>query len=785
MIVNATSSKRVTLGRLGENKTRTIRFDIREIKEEFPGAEFMVLNRRPTESAAYPVSSSYVTVNGHHLDWTVQSGDLLYQGMGECEIVASVDDKIAKTQIYLTEVLKALDGAGNPPAPWKSWVDDVEDAADRAEAAAAVAVHAPEIVEGVWYVWDAEQGEYVTTGVTAEGQEGAPGQDGYSPAATVSKSGSTATISITDKNGTTTASVSDGDPSAIIDDTAGSGDTGKVWSADKSAELLSALHGVEGTVDEMLVERFVGETVTLTNTENTLAFFNGKAGTMASTNVCTYEDGLATFKPLSNSTEKSPYVKHDCAKGSGTWLVGFKFRFTKTDSDLGNPENFRVYLGASNSTDISYTFGEWIDFSKIVTTNLTRIYITARNFETAPTKDQLQLEVKEMYVYDVASVDADMRTYIANKQITDYRDGTAIYTIGGEVKYPKLINAKNFGVKGDGVTDDTSAIRSLFLSTEGDFYFPDGTYKITGTITLPKNSSIVGDGDTTVFDMSSCDDLTECVFRSGSGGSSVYPYIYIHYKNCAVRNVKIIGNDTLQEKRHAGIAILDTEKCTVEDVTIYNINFDAEQDNNAVVSGYGILVTRSQLVSVERCHVVRCGYECIGIVDDCNYCVVRDCYAQDGWRTCIQVHRGSCNTLIENCFMKQTHTKYHAAFTVHGVSDYHVKNLSVNNCVIECTQNGAQPDSENAPAQIMSYTDNTVFTSNRVSGGKRALYIDASSYNAKIMGNEMQCNEDSDYGVTLKSHDTIVIGNRLDNQASTPVNLISYNPILVGNIGIS
>ena len=45
------------------------------------------------------------------------------------------------------------------------------------------------------------------------GQNGAPGQngqDGYSPTATVSKSGDTATITITDKNGTTTASVKDG-----------------------------------------------------------------------------------------------------------------------------------------------------------------------------------------------------------------------------------------------------------------------------------------------------------------------------------------------------------------------------------------------------------------------------------------------------------------------------------------------------------------------------------------------------------------------------------------------
>lgn len=73
-----------------------------------------------------------------------------------------------------------------------------------------------------------------------DGQDGAPGQDGqdgYSPSASVTKSGSTATISITDANGTTTAEVSDG--SALIDDTAGTGDTGKAWSADKVTSELS------------------------------------------------------------------------------------------------------------------------------------------------------------------------------------------------------------------------------------------------------------------------------------------------------------------------------------------------------------------------------------------------------------------------------------------------------------------------------------------------------------------------------------------------------------------
>ena len=43
-----------------------------------------------------------------------------------------------------------------------------------------------------------------------DGADGQDGQDGYSPTATVSKSGDTATITITDKNGTTTTTVKDG-----------------------------------------------------------------------------------------------------------------------------------------------------------------------------------------------------------------------------------------------------------------------------------------------------------------------------------------------------------------------------------------------------------------------------------------------------------------------------------------------------------------------------------------------------------------------------------------------
>lgn len=53
-----------------------------------------------------------------------------------------------------------------------------------------------------------ERGEKGDKGDT--GAQGVAGQDGYSPSATVTKVGDTATITITDKNGTTTAQISDG-----------------------------------------------------------------------------------------------------------------------------------------------------------------------------------------------------------------------------------------------------------------------------------------------------------------------------------------------------------------------------------------------------------------------------------------------------------------------------------------------------------------------------------------------------------------------------------------------
>lgn len=71
----------------------------------------------------------------------------------------------------------------------------------------------------------------------APGQDGQPGADGFSPTATVTKSGSTATISITDKNGTTTATVSDGQDGQDGDDGYTPVKGTDYWTASDKAEM--------------------------------------------------------------------------------------------------------------------------------------------------------------------------------------------------------------------------------------------------------------------------------------------------------------------------------------------------------------------------------------------------------------------------------------------------------------------------------------------------------------------------------------------------------------------
>lgn len=252
--VYAAKTKYILLGRVGENDHTQVVFDVASWLAEYPSAVIGLYNRPSRQAESYPVAN--IRQDGTTVIWTVKSSDVVSAGRGMCELIAISGETVVKSAIYQTNTFEALDGIGTPPAPWAAWQQAFVELKGKAEAAAEsaeeAASHYPKIEDGVWYIWDAQSGEYVSTGIDAQGEQGpqgiqgiqgpkgdkgdkgdtgsqgpqgetgepgatgATGQtgpagaDGYSPTASVSKSGGTATIFITDKNGTTTATVSDG-----------------------------------------------------------------------------------------------------------------------------------------------------------------------------------------------------------------------------------------------------------------------------------------------------------------------------------------------------------------------------------------------------------------------------------------------------------------------------------------------------------------------------------------------------------------------------------------------
>lgn len=116
------------------------------------------------------------------------------------------------------------------------------------------------------------------------------GQDGFSPTANVSKSGDTATITITDKNGTTTTTIQDGQngsdgfsPTASVSK---SGDTATITITDKTGTTTTTIqdgrNGQDGVSPTVTAEKIGGTTtLTITNasgTPQTVQILDGQGG---------------------------------------------------------------------------------------------------------------------------------------------------------------------------------------------------------------------------------------------------------------------------------------------------------------------------------------------------------------------------------------------------------------------------------------------------------------------------------------------------------------------------
>ena len=130
-----------------------------------------------------------------------------------------------------------------------------------------------------------------------------------------------------------------------------------------------------------------------------------------------------------------------------------------------------------------------------------------------------------------------------------------------------FISVKSYGAKGDGVTDDTNAIKSalndLVPAVGGTIYFPTGTYIISETILIGGNVTIYGDGVSN--SLIKLADNSNCNIISNDENTIMY-YIKIHD----------IGLDGNAQNNTSGSGIL---LHNANDSQIYNVRIANFKDD--------------------------------------------------------------------------------------------------------------------------------------------------------------------------------------------------------------
>lgn len=127
--------KSIPLGRQGEQYARAVEIDCAKMLNDYPGARLTLMQRRTRGETARIVKAD--VSDAGVITWSPDVDAMAVAGLGAIEIVATVDDKVAKSVIAATAIAPSL----TPPDTdtQSGWVKDVLDASDAAQGAMAAA----------------------------------------------------------------------------------------------------------------------------------------------------------------------------------------------------------------------------------------------------------------------------------------------------------------------------------------------------------------------------------------------------------------------------------------------------------------------------------------------------------------------------------------------------------------------------------------------------------------------------------------------------------------------
>ena len=130
-VICATGTEPLVLGRVGENDAVQVVFNTEGWRQAYGEGEYQLLHQRCGDPAGYPVA---LLSCGEQLIWNVKAADVALPGRGQCELIYTVGQTVAKSVIFTTWVEEGMMGEEEIPEPWADWVNDVLGAASEIKA---------------------------------------------------------------------------------------------------------------------------------------------------------------------------------------------------------------------------------------------------------------------------------------------------------------------------------------------------------------------------------------------------------------------------------------------------------------------------------------------------------------------------------------------------------------------------------------------------------------------------------------------------------------------------
>ena len=339
--------------------------------------------------------------------------------------------------------------------------------------------------------------------------------------------------------------------------------------------------------------------------------------------------------------------------------------------------------------------------------------------------------------------------------------GTVTTTVAAKLSY--YISVKDFGATGDGVTDDTTAIRNAVAACSArQLYFPFGTYLVSGIIDLPNDISIIGDIKQSVLKIKNGTYI--------SANASIFRCDTVH-------NVYVYGLDFNGNKGNIG-----TTRNPIN--TMYNAG-NIVYDTCRYINCEGICMNISQSsgTRILHCDFISCGgktdnsdgYRTQGIAFSgastsfaIDTQIIGNYFFEQGL-DCISM--ANCNDIIvSNNIAEDSY-----AFLYNNPAPYRTVNLTITGNVIRNTTQGTLVNAVNPVAIDLPYVSNCTIVGNAIfKCAQSGIGIFEGSANVVIDGNTLL-----DCGISPVSWTGgISIGGGLGTASGIGVVVVTDNNIL-------